>query len=112
MDGQGRAQLPNAGYGEQQEFQEIQAGAPMAQAAPVDASGLTPLDAPTQYPGQDVTTGATLEDPDTQRNAVGNDLRNAREAVRYLKVIASMPDAPAALRQFVRQAESDTASLA
>jgi hypothetical protein len=58
--------LPDAGYGEQKNFQEIQQGAPVAKGgAPTTSvgsgpTGVTPppLDAPSARPGEPVTHGA------------------------------------------------------
>lgn len=58
--------LPNAGYGEQKEFQAIQQGAPIAKGgAPVGGTNAAPpsppppgLDAPSARPDQPVTHGA------------------------------------------------------
>jgi hypothetical protein len=66
-DGQPKAQLPDAAYGEQKTYQQQQSGAPMAQAgtglsnpgpAPADLSRVTPMGAPSQFPGEPVTAGA------------------------------------------------------
>lgn len=66
-DGQPKAQLPDAAYGEQKTYQELQSGAPMAEAgtdpsaagpAPVDLSGITPLGAGSRFPNEPVTSGA------------------------------------------------------
>lgn len=60
--------LPDARYGEAQDFREIQGGAPMgggpSSAVPLSAAGAapvappTPLNAPSTMPGQPVTAGA------------------------------------------------------
>lgn len=64
---QAASKLPNAKYGEQKNFQEIQSGAPMEKGgAPVGTLGESPtptppppgLDAPSARPGEPVTSGA------------------------------------------------------
>ena len=58
--GQGIKSLPNAGYGENKEFKEIQQGATMArsQGAPMPSMpAVTPLGAPTQRPDEYITAG-------------------------------------------------------
>lgn len=66
-DGQPKMQLPDPKYGEQSQFQSIQGGAPMAQAAPLPSPSsapaqastpITPLSAPSQQPGTPVTAGS------------------------------------------------------
>lgn len=63
--------LPDAKYGENKTFQDIQRGAPMSQtnqasnpqqgfAPNPSASGVVPFSAPTQRPGEPVTAGAAL----------------------------------------------------
>jgi hypothetical protein len=65
-------QLPNAGYGEQAQYQQLQAGAPLA-ATPGPGAAVrprpsggnrpampVPFDAPTQRPDEPVTAGAAL----------------------------------------------------
>lgn len=66
---QAASKLPNAKYGEQKDFQEIQSGAPMEKggapvgtlgepATPTPSAPPPPLDAPSQRPGEVVTSGA------------------------------------------------------
>lgn len=59
-------QLPDAGYGEQKNFQDIQSGAPIAKAGSATGTNVgpeptvapPPLDAPSARPGEPVTHGA------------------------------------------------------
>ncbi len=57
-DRQGAKKLPNAAYGEQKEFQNMQAGAPMAKTPTPQMpqinpmAGVVPLTAPTQRPDE------------------------------------------------------------
>jgi hypothetical protein len=100
--------LPNAGYGEQAAFSEIQGGAPMAQA---QGAGLTPLDAPSQHSDMPVTDGAA-EGPGAGMEALVNTAEVEDERSRlhaYLPVLrhmASLPQARPSLRQLVRQLQS------
>lgn len=124
-DGQPAAQLPDAAYGEQKTFQEIQRGAPMAAAdtdpgqqgpSPVDMSGITPFSAASQYPNEAVTAGAdmgagvgssalglpqqnpVLSDPDTLQKLIA--------MLPALEVMASNPQASPEFRNFVREVYS------
>lgn len=60
MQAQGSMQIPDAAYGEQQEFQQIQSGAPMAggPAVPMPVR----MSDPTMRPDQPVTAGAPVGD--------------------------------------------------
>jgi hypothetical protein len=98
---QGAAQLPDAKYGEQAEFQELQQGAPM----PLDTSDLTPLDAPTARPDEPVTAGAPVgEGPsDLPGYETPEDLMRVRDLLPALTILASMEGVSPATRQLVRQ---------
>lgn len=110
--------MTGGSYGEAQEMEQIQSGAPMretgssAQAAsaapmPIDTSQLVPLDAPTARPeeavvaGMDQFTGTPPSQLDDQ----------TRERLRgYLPTLlwlASRPQASEQTRQFVRQIRAD-----
>jgi hypothetical protein len=54
--------LSNPKYGEQSDFQEIQAGAPMSAPPSPGLSAPLGLGEPTAYPGQPVTAGAAAGD--------------------------------------------------
>lgn len=55
----GNSRLPNAKYGENAQFQDIQNGAPMDAVAPVPGMPIpTPLTAPTRRPSEPITAGA------------------------------------------------------
>jgi len=62
-DRQGAKQLPNAAYGEQKQFQDQQAGAPMARTGKAPAAmgnlmaNIIPLNAPSRRPQEPVTAG-------------------------------------------------------
>lgn len=105
--GQAPASLPDAQYGEQAEFQELQAGAPMA----VDRSGVTPLDAPTGRPAEPVSAGSPLGEgpgpeilPSAQDESMS--LARAMDFLPALLVLASQPNVDPQTRQLVRQLQS------
>lgn len=104
-------------YG-QNDFREIQSGAPLgspagpsAAVAPagVDTSGLTPLDAPSARPGEPVTDGAALG-PGAGAEAIGADRatvdpQDAERLRGYLPALielANRPDSTVELRNYVR----------
>jgi hypothetical protein len=122
-DGQPRMQLPDARYGEQREYQEIQAGARMGgpssaattpAAGGVDPSGLTPLDAPTARPDEPVTAGAPVG-PGVGPEAIGLGPGAARQAdlqqlKAYLPVLiaqANRPNSTRGFRNFVRRLRAE-----
>lgn len=117
-DRQPQAQLPDAAYGEQQTFREDQQGAPMAKAAPpgqagpptspVDLSGVVPMGAPTQRPGEPVTAGAAMgAGPGVEALGINDDddpaWQDLRDNLPALELMANQPSAGRALRQFVRR---------
>lgn len=114
-DGQPVASLPDAAYGEQQTFKAAQQGAPMAEAqgmggpmvSPLDMSRVVPFDAPTQFPGEPITSGADagagpgstvlgLNRPDPASQAL-------KAALPALTVAANQPFASVEFRQMVRR---------
>jgi hypothetical protein len=121
-DGQPKMQLPDAGYGEQAEYQEIQGGARMGApaaagqtpAAGVDPSGLVSLDAPTGRPGEPVTAGAPLG-PGVGPEAIGlgpgadkqADLQQLKAYLPVLIAQANRPDSTRAFRNFVRRIRAE-----
>jgi hypothetical protein len=122
--GQVQRSLPNAEYGEQGFYSAIQSGAPLALAegALTPSSGatgtaspspmpVTPFNAPTQYPGQPVTSGADIG-PGFGSDALGlvneNQLReeDRKKLVAYLPVLeylANLPTAMPSMRAQVRK---------
>ncbi len=102
-DGQGIRRLPDAAYGESKEFEEIQAGAPVAKATSIDTSGIVPMDAPTQYPEQPVTSGVNAGAGDGAPDLDEEDLLRLGSYLPVLKFAASQPQATNATRQYVRQ---------
>lgn len=106
-DGQPRAQLPDAGYGEQKDFQAIQSGAPMA-AAGQAMPNITRLDAPTERPDEPVTAGAP-SGPGPGPAALGlgtktiaDDFKSLRAYMPLLQMYADSDASSGTMRAFVR----------
>lgn len=121
--------LANAAYGEQKNFQQIQQGAPMA-AGPVPSGGpppsafraaagnagggnaVVPLHAPTQRPGEPVTTGAASgagagpEALNLPSSVNQQDFMALRPALPMLQFLANLPGAHPGSQQFVRYLQS------
>lgn len=111
--------LPNAGYGEQAEYQQQLQGAPMGQASGVDfaslfgdpSSRVTPLSEPSTQPDIPVTDGAALG-AGAGAEALGlTDQKSAdlQSLVPYLPVLefmANQPGASWAMRNVVRKAKA------
>lgn len=100
LDTQASMDLPDAGYGEQAEFQEIQAGAPMA-AAP------TGMFAESNHPELPVTDGANygpgvgmdaVQTPDTMKA----DIALIASYLPALERVEKRDDTPESFRRFVR----------
>lgn len=113
--GQPIRDLPNPDYGEQKTFRQDQRAAPMAASEginppPVDLSGVTALNAPTQRPGEPVTAGAALGDgPGLEAigsTAEDKNLQTLRSYLPGLELMANMPEASPAFRDFVRRARA------
>lgn len=111
-DRQAMRDLPNAKYGEQAQFQDIQRGAPMAAADP--RAGIIPLSAPSQRPDEPVTAGNPLG-AGIGPQAAGIDTRNVAQQdaeayswfVPFLKFMANQPGAAPSSRMIVRQLEAN-----
>lgn len=108
-DSQAASRLPDAKYGEQKDFQEIQGGAPMAQApAPPN---LIPLDAPSARPDEPVTAGADAgEGPDSSSLGIpSEDQGDLQALLQYLPVLEFMsnqPNAAPSTRAMIRRIKS------
>lgn len=106
-DGQPRAQLPDAGYGEQKDFQAIQAGAPMASAGAAMPS-VTRLDAPTERPDEPVTAGAPsgpgpgMEQLGMPQKSVLEDFAALRAYLPLMQMYADSEASSGTMRAFVR----------
>lgn len=116
-DGQPQQTLPDAAYGEQQTFRDIQSGAPMAggqpagtggpPVTPVDTSGVTPLSAGSTFPGEPVTAGADAG-PGPSSSVLGGPpadpaMQYSKSLLPTLTIVAAMPFASGQLRQMVRR---------
>lgn len=117
-DRQPVAALTDAAYGEQATYRQDQQGAPMARAAtpdssgpptsPVDLSGVVPMGAPTQRPGEPVTAGAAAgAGPGVEALGLGGDSdpgwQYLVDSLPALELMANQPNAGRAMRQFVRR---------
>lgn len=118
-DGQPLTQLPDAAYGEQKSFQEIQSGAPMGGApnqvpgpgglpiTPVDSGGVTQMGAGSQFPGEPVTAGADAgPGPGSSvlpKPADDPSMQYSKSLLPTLEIVANMPFASVELRQMVRR---------
>lgn len=105
--------LPNAKYGENAAFRAAQQAAPMANSGP-DLSGIVPLSAPTQRPEEPLTAGMPFgPGAGSSLNPSGPGNLTPEQAARYraylpvLVMLASLPDADAATKRFVRQLRGD-----
>ena len=120
-DRQGAKRLPNAAYGEQQDFQEVQAGAPMAKAPnrpmPTPKSlgaNVVPLTAPTQRPDEPVTAGVDAG-PGPGREILGLKtptdvtLQDLSKLAKYMPLMMQYADSPQSsgtMKAFVRYLRS------
>lgn len=118
-DGQPMMDIPNAAYGEQQTFQDVQGGAPMAQGMGMpgaSAAGggmpLMPFGAGSQRPDEPVTAGVDVgAGPGSAILGMLDEDAIARKAdsealYRYLPVLeflANRPGAKASLKNLVRK---------
>ncbi len=109
--------LPNSQYGEGAAFQDIQSGAPLAQAggSPAPTAGgltnpqsFTGLDAPTQQPDVPVTSGASVGSgpgQDALGFAIPPDKADATYLKKYLPTFIQMAerdDTPPSMKTWVR----------
>lgn len=120
---QAAVKLPDAGYGEQKQFQEIQSGAPITKAGGATGGGSQPpppapppgLDMPSHRPGEPVTAGAAsgagpgmdqlgLFDPNQM---AANDVQYLMRYLPQLQYMVDMtPDAPRSTVALVRYLRS------
>ena len=96
--GQAARKLPNAAYGEQQQFQADQAGAPMAQARNPMA-GVVPLSAPTNRPSEPVTAGINAgPGPGSEvlglKTPVDTQLQDLSVLAKYMPMFETFADSP------------------
>jgi len=105
MQAQPAMAMPNAAYGEQQAFQEIQGGAPLAGGPAMPTP--VPMSAPTMSPGEPLTAGAPVGPGPGLEALQGNDVfsQDMKMIAKYLpqfEVMAADEDTPDSFRQFVR----------
>jgi hypothetical protein len=109
--------LPNADYGEQQAYQSQQQGAPMAAdsgSAPSGAgnpaaASVIPMSAPTNRPGEPVTSGAASGPGPSSLglpNQSSQDVANLQGYLPVLQFMANQANSSWALRNLVRQVKS------
>lgn len=116
--------LPNAQYGEGQQFQQIQQGASVPQTGALAPSqpatladlisGVTPLTAPSGQPSRPVTDGAAMG-PGAGTSALNLPMQNpntqdAQYLQKYLPMLmkqANNPDSPPGYRSWVRNVVSN-----
>lgn len=112
---QGAKRLPDAAYGEQKQFQQDQAGAPMAKARDI-SEGLIPLGAETRRPDEFVTAGVNAG-PGPGREILG--LKNPVDAqiedltmlAKYMPLMSTFADSPnstGTMKAFVKYLKSQT----
>lgn len=121
-DRQGAKRLPNAAYGEQQEFQDVQAGAPMAKTPPTQMprlnpmANVVPLTAPTQRPDEPVTAGVGVG-PGPGREVLGlkspvdNQLKDLSKLSKYMPLMMQFADSPEStgtMKAFVKYLRSQS----
>ncbi len=107
MQAQGSMQIPDAAYGEQQAFQDMQGGAPMAGAPTPMAAPPVGMGAPTQRPSEPVTAGANYGDgPGSGALPTDQTMQKDMQMIgKYLPVFESMAasdSVPESFRLFVR----------
>jgi hypothetical protein len=114
-DRQAPKQLPNAAYGEQQQFQAEQSGAPMAKAANPMAD-VVPLTAPTRRPDEPVTAGVDVG-PGAGREILGlktptdvtlEDLNKLSKYMPLMMQYADSPQSSGTMKAFVKYLRSQS----
>lgn len=122
-DRQGIKRLPNAAYGEQKEFMNQEASAPMAKTAgaPQGMNNLmariTPLNAPTNRPDEPVTAGVDAG-PGPGREILGIDkspvdtqTEDLARLAKYMPLMMQFADSPQSsgtMKAFVRYLRSQS----
>jgi hypothetical protein len=120
-DRQKARQLPNAQYGEQQDFQNIQAAAPMAKTAQAPAprnpmADIIPLNAPTRRPNEPVTAGVDAG-PGPGREILGlkspidSEVEDLTKLAKYMPLLVQFADSTQSsgtMKAFIRYLRSQT----
>lgn len=115
--GQAMRDLPDAAYGEQADFQEIQAGAPMAadpmmdpRMAPPSASPPPGLMGPTQRPNEPLMQGAPMGEGSNvlmgQTDMFNDDMILLQKYLPAMRSMALGEGVPRSFQAFVRYLES------
>lgn len=114
-DRQGAKQLPNAAYGEQKQFQQDQAGAPMAKTSNPMADVVS-LSEPTRRPDEPVTAGVDAG-PGPGREILGlktptdvtlEDLTKISQYMPLMMQYADSPQSSGTMKAFVKYLRSQT----
>lgn len=109
---QGAKRLPDAAYGEQKDFQDIQGGAPMEKAQ----NNVVPLNAPTRRPNEPVTAGVDIG-PGPGREVLGlksaadkqvEDLTAMAKYMPLLQAFADSPQSTGTTKAFIKYLRSQT----
>lgn len=95
---QGIKRLPNPAYGEQQQFMQQEAAAPMAK-SPSGMPSVTPLGAPTQRPNEPVTAGVDAgAGPGREvlglQTPIDTQLQDLSTLAKYMPLLAQYADSP------------------
>lgn len=122
-DRQGAKRLPNAAYGEQKEFENQQAGAPMAKAPKMQMpagrnplANVIPLSAPTQRPAEPVTAGVDAG-PGPGREVLGlksptdSQIEDLSKLAKYMPLLVQYADSPQSsgtMKAFIKYLRSQT----
>lgn len=101
--------MPNAAYGEQADFQEIQGGAPMAAEQP--AAMPTPLNAPTERPGEPATAGmpfgpGRMPGSGEMESPYAKDMQAITKYLPMLESMAQMEEVPKTFQAFILKLRS------
>lgn len=110
-DRQGVQALPNAGYGESKDFEQIQQGAPMERQK---TPSVTPLSAPTARPNEAIGSGSRISGgpgPEalgiaSPAEAMLNDLGKIGQYLPIMEQYANSPMSSGTMKSFVRYLRS------
>ena len=102
--------IPDAAYGEQAEFQEIQGGAPMHRDAPAPPPRPAGMFAPTGMPNEPITAGIASgpgpgPSPSTQAQDAQDDMALVAAYLPDLRRVAAAPTASKSFKAVVRYLE-------
>lgn len=110
--GQPMRDIPNAGYGENKDFREIEGSSPMAGAGASPGPDVVPFGAESQRPDEPVTAGAEAG-PGPGPAAAGidtsvdeGDYQNMKRMIPGLELIANLPQSNPSTRALLRKLKS------